>query len=120
MGFFDAVRDANQAKKVAAGGDLSALLVEGEQIEQQISLVADVFTFTNKRVIFVDGRVFSSRRAVVSIPYSKITEIAMFSGGGMTISQEIVIQVGSIQHEVKTYDPKQAVELYRALSAKMM
>ncbi|GAB3735099.1 PH domain-containing protein [Spirosoma lituiforme] len=123
MGFLDTMKEvansAAAAKQNAFNDEVNTLLLPDEKIEDTIRLFADYFVFTSRRVIFVDAKAMSSKRAIISIPYSKISEVAMSSGGMMNFSQEVAIQVGSIQHEVKLYDAKQSIELYKKLVAKI-
>ena len=116
MGFFDKL---TESASTTFNKEVEALLLPGEAVEESIKLVSDYFVFTSKRIIFVDAKFMSSKRAVISIPYSKISEVAMSTGGMMSFSQEIAIQVGSVQHEVKLYDPKQSITLYNKIVAKI-
>ena len=99
--------------------ELNTLLLDGETLEEHIQLVNDYFAFTSRRVIFVDKHPTSSRRTITSIPYSKISEVTVVSGGLLSLSNEIAIQVGNIRHEVRTHDKNKSILLYKRLVAKI-
>lgn len=47
-------------------------LIEGEEIEAVYRLVIDEICFTNKRIIFFDKTILSTKKGKVSIPYKSI------------------------------------------------
>ncbi|MBD2752018.1 PH domain-containing protein [Spirosoma validum] len=116
MGLFDKVASAAADK---FNKEVQSLLIQGETLENIMQLFEDYIAFTNKRIIFVDRKFIGSSRAIVSIPYAKISEVGMTSGGFMKFSQELAVQVGSHRHEFKVYDPKETAEVYKALVAKI-
>lgn len=123
MGLFDTLKNAaNAATDYAANSfkrEIDALLLPGEIVEDTVRLVADYFVFTSRRVIFVDAKLISSKRAIVSIPYSKISEVVMVSGGMMSFSQEVILRVGTLQHDVKLYDAQGSLDLYKKLVSRI-
>lgn len=67
-------------------------LIEGEVIEGVYRLVLDEICFTNKRIIFVDKEVLSTKKQLVSIPYHSIYYFSVEKGG-----------VFELDHEIKLY-----------------
>jgi len=116
----EAASKAAAAAEVAFRNEVETLLIPGEAIQQTIKMFEDYLAFTDKRIIFVDKKFIGSSRAIVSIPYSKITEVGMTSGGFMKFSQELAIQVGSHRHEFKVYDAKQTGDAYREIMARIL
>lgn len=56
---------------------VAGLLYPGEYLIQTVGTLLDFVALTNERMIFVDRSVFGKRKAIISIPYSKIDAISL-------------------------------------------
>lgn len=56
-------------------------LTEGEEIEAVYRLVIDEICFTNKRIIFFDKTILSTKKGKVSIPYRSIQSFVIEDEG---------------------------------------
>ncbi|MBB5174003.1 PH domain-containing protein [Texcoconibacillus texcoconensis] len=95
-------------------------LFEGEKIESTYGLMVDFVTFTSHRVIFVDRSILSkSKKVVVSIPYSKIEEIAIEKTGTLSFSNNIEISTKKETHSLNFMKGTDVMEFYRDLSRRI-
>ncbi len=94
-------------------------LVPGETLEARCRLYVDSAIFTDKRIIFLDNKVISNKRKIVSVPYGKITAIEI-EKGGLQIGQEITLVVGSKEYEMRALDAEVAKYIYEKLLTKIL
>lgn len=124
MGFFDNLEKsvaADKAKKLdKVRQEIEPLLLQGEQLESCYPLSLDFVAITNKRMLFVDKKWSSSKRAMISVPWNKVTGVAMERGGFMAFSQEVEVAVGSKSYEFKFYSPEESMEAYNAILLKVL
>jgi len=59
---------------------VAGLLYQGEFLIQTVGTALDFVALTNERIIFVDRTVFGKKKAIISIPYSKIDAITWEKG----------------------------------------
>ena len=116
MGLFDNVQQkiSDNAKK-----ELEKALPEGDTIQQFYIVKEDFCALTDKRVIFIDKKLVSSKKTLTSIPYSKINFVALKRGGFLSISKEVIIGSGGLTLEVDTWDGEQAYEIMREISKRI-
>lgn len=116
MGFF-----SNAVAKIeeAAKQEIETLLIEGEQVESFYVVKEDYCCLTNKRVIFVDKSMTSSKKSTTGIPYGNISAVGLNKGGAFSISKEVVLLIGSRQVEIDLYDTAQATEIFKTISTKI-
>ncbi|RZM28490.1 MAG: hypothetical protein EOO88_08745 [Pedobacter sp.] len=116
MGFFE-----DQLKKVEAKAtaEVSSFLLENEQMEELFMNSEDYIAFTDKRLVFVDKSLLSSKKAVHSIPYQKIITVSFLKGGAFSIAKEIEIAISGHTYEIKAYDDKKAMTIYKKLLEKL-
>lgn len=96
------------------------LLVEGEELEATVNLVFDKILITNRRIIFVDHKVLTTRRKYISIPYNRISAIEIELGGAMELSRELTIVVGSREYEIKSTSIDGITYIYNKLVQKTL
>jgi len=65
MGIFGGTKSSSDKRFLPA-------FIEGEETEAIYRLVLDEICFTNKRIIFFDKTIFSTKKGKVSIPYKSI------------------------------------------------
>jgi GRAM domain-containing protein len=77
---------------------------------------------TNKRIIFYDKAFMRKRKALVSVPYSKITMVSSIDQGrglwGAT--SELVIKTGSEEFEFEFRGGDKAQRAYRFIMAELL
>ncbi|QQK74966.1 PH domain-containing protein [Salicibibacter cibarius] len=95
-------------------------LVEDEQLLHTYGLLIDFVALTDQRVIFVEKSWVSKRSEVVSIPYSKIEEIALLKDRRMSISNPVRISTRSKDHQLNLIKGNDSVGFYRQLSRQIM
>lgn len=74
MGIFGGTK-TNTSKR------FSNTLAEGEEIEAIYRLIVDEICFTNKRIIFFDKTILSTKKGKVSIPYKHIQSFVIEDEG---------------------------------------
>jgi hypothetical protein len=119
MGFFDnmaakaaAQKDEKYQKKLAQA---QTYLIEGEEILSLFQLLNDFACVTNKRLLFVDKTFMSKKTGVVSVPLSKVTEIALLLGGAFSFTTEVEIKVGTADHSLTFLNSEVAGDFYKAM-----
>ncbi|QQK79079.1 PH domain-containing protein [Salicibibacter cibi] len=95
-------------------------LVGDEQLLHTYGLLIDFVALTDQRVIFVEKSWVSKRSEVVSIPYSKIEEIALLKDRRMSISNPVRISTRSKDHQLNLIKGNDSVGFYKQLSRQMM
>lgn len=113
---------SNIKQKAVANGQekLEPYLLPGEEVEHIFMAKEDFGVITNKRFLFMDNKMFSSKKAVTGVPFNKISSVGMEQGGFLKMGKEVLVTVGSHTTEIETYDAKEALELYKHLSAKIV
>jgi len=116
MGFLD-----DQNKKVAekARLEVNSFLLDDENLEEIFMNSEDYVAFTNKRMMFIDKSLMSSKKAVHSIPYNKLITVAYLKGGTFSLAKEIEIAISGHTYEIKAYDDKKAMSIYKKLLSKL-
>lgn len=116
MGFID---DQNKKNEAKAKAEVENFLLEGEQLEDIYMNVEDYIAFTDKRMVFVDKSLMSSKKAVHSIPYQKLITVSFLKGGTFSIAKEIEVAISGHTYEIKAYDDKKALTIYKKLLTKL-
>ncbi|MBB6451135.1 hypothetical protein HNR44_003129 [Geomicrobium halophilum] len=98
----------------------SEYLVEDEQLLQTYGLMIDFVALTNRRVIFVNKSFVSKRSEVVSIPYTKIEEIALLKDRKLAISNPVRISTRSNNHHLNLIKGNDATGFYKQLSRQIL
>jgi len=124
MGFFDNVKaaadKAEQQKRTKATDEASTFLLEGEAVTDLYFLIEDFLVLTDKRVLFVNKNIFSSKKQITTLPYSKITAINLEKGGFMTFSKELEIHVGAARYELKLWKEDDVMDIYKKISNRIL
>lgn len=128
MGFFDNVKSGLESAKsnVQQAADnmnnskISPYLLSGENVVYTKSVKEDFICLTEKRLIFVNANLLSSKKGITSIPYSKITGVSLEKGGMMSFSKNVIVWVGSKDVVIDTWSTDAALELFRLLSEKTL
>ncbi|MGO1183420.1 MAG: PH domain-containing protein [Micrococcaceae bacterium] len=86
-------------------GELTPLLVEGEQILQAFKGARDFIAFTNKRVIAVNVQgMTGKKRDYTSLPFSKVQAFSVETAGTFDLDAELDLwfsSVGKVRFEFK-------------------
>ena len=97
MGLFsgqDKTAGSAETKKFHA--NYGQLLADGEIIEVGFVVARDTFLFTNKRLILIDIQGISGKQLeYISLPYNKITQFSVKTGGSFELDAELRLWVGS-------------------------
>lgn len=124
MGFFENLEKsvaADKAKKLEkVRQEVMPMLLPDEELDSCFPLTLDFIAITNKRLLFVDKKWNSSKRAMISVPWSKVTGVLMERGGFMSFSQEVEVAVGSKAYEFKFYSPEEAMGAYNTILNKVL
>lgn len=99
---------------------LEPFIVESESIEQIYSSGMDFCAFTNKRIIFVDRKLISSKKSVTSVFYSKINFVAFQQGGTFSISKEVILGVSGNTLSIETWSTAVSQEIYREINKRIV
>lgn len=116
MGFLD---DQNKKNEAKAKEEVTSFLLEGESIEEIFLNIEDYVAFTNRRLIFIDKSLASSKKAVHSIPYQKLITVAYLRGGFFSLAKELEIAISGHTYEIKAYDNAKAMAIYKKLMGKL-
>ncbi len=116
MGFLDSITTKITEK---ANQELTKILPEGETVLKIYIVKEDFCALTEKRVVFVDKKLVSSKKTLTSVPFSKINFVALKRGGFLSISKEVIIGTGGLALEIDTYDGEQAYEIVKEISKKI-
>jgi hypothetical protein len=111
MGIFSAIND--QAKKINEE-KVRQFLFDGEILENVYALSLDFVAITNKRLIFVDSKVFTKETGVVSVPFRAIDKIAIIKDKAWALGDRIEITTRNDKYELKLL--KNGLEFYKELS----
>ena len=95
-------------------------LIEGETVEAIYLLMEDFVAMTDRRLIMVDKTFFSTKKAVVTIPYKQITSIGLAKGGFMSFSKDVAVAIGMVSFECSMYNEADVLDFYKRLSAKIL
>ncbi|QKS70006.1 PH domain-containing protein [Paenalkalicoccus suaedae] len=95
-------------------------LFEGEELHSTYGLMVDFVALTSHRVLFVDRSIMSkSRSVVVTIPFSKIEEIAIEKTGFLSFSNTIEIATKSGNHQLQFTKGSDVMGFYKELSQRI-
>lgn len=119
MGMFDNVQEKAIKAHQEAIKDVNLLLVEGETIEAVEKSIIDYICFTNKRIFVVD-KSYGSKKAIFAFAYKNITEVGLIKGGTFSFGKELIIRVGSHNHEIDFYDTHQTAKVFKLISEKTL
>lgn len=123
MGIFDKIKEKQEQLQGAVNGRLedkiAPFLTQGEQIEFSSSAKEDFVCMTDKKLIFVDGSLLSSKNTITMLPYGKISSVSLEKGGMMNFSKNVVVSYGSRAAEIDTYSKDKAMELVARLLDKI-
>lgn len=116
MGLFDNLQQkvSDNAKK-----ELEKILPETDTIDKIYIVKEDFCALTDKRVVFVDKKLVSSKKTLTSVPYSKINFVALKRGGFLSISKEVIVGSGGLTLEIDTWDGDQAYEIVKEISKRI-
>lgn len=112
-----ATAQGNMGKRIE--DELNAYLLNGETIESTFQAKEDFGCITNKRLIFMDNSLTSSKKAVIAVPFSKITYVGLSRGGFMSFSKDVIVTIGSHTTTIDTYSSETALGLFKAISEKI-
>ncbi len=117
MGFLD---NAREKLKETAKKEVDTLLITGEIVEKFYMVKEDYCALTNKRLIFIDKSFTSNRKASTGIPFSKINSVSLKKGGAFSISKEVIVTVGSKDLDIDLWDANEALEIFKAISERIV
>ncbi|QIY83390.1 PH domain-containing protein [Chryseobacterium sp. NEB161] len=128
MGFFDNVKSGLENAKATVqsaqqdynSSKVSPYLLQGENVIYTKSVKEDFICLTEKRLVFVNANLLSSKKGITSIPYNKITGVSLEKGGMMSFSKNVIVWVGSKDIVIDTWSTEAALELFRLLSEKTL
>lgn len=117
MGFLTNISEKQIAK---AKEELALILPDEEEIEKVFIVKEDYCAITPKRVILIDKKLIGTKKALVTIPYSKINYVALKRGGMFSISKEVVIGTSGHNMEVDTYNLEEAYQIAKIISERIV
>lgn len=109
MGIFGGTK-TNSSKRFAN------TLTEGEEIEAVYRLVVDEICFTNKRVIFFDKTILSTKKGKVSIPYKSIRSFVIEDEGLFDRDIEVKLLTGPGEFTLRFSKGANIVEVEQLLA----
>jgi hypothetical protein len=80
---------------------LKEFVLEGEEVYKTYGYTEDFTAITNLRIIYMDKDIIGGRKGVMSIPYSKIESVFIEKGKFFSLSNKVVIQTKSMNHEIE-------------------
>ena len=95
-------------------------LLDGENVIFSKSVKEDFICLTEKRLVFLNANLLSSKKGITSIPYSKITGVSLEKGGLMSFSKNVIVWVGSKDVVIDTWSNEAALDLFKLLSEKTL
>lgn len=124
MGFFDGIKEGMKAyssSEPQAGQmkQLQPYLLPNETVTNVYMNGNDMAALTTNRLLVLDKSIFSGKRVLLGIPFSKITAVGVGQSGTFAFSKEIEVWIGGKSHEVKVPKEEMAIELYHKLSQKI-
>jgi hypothetical protein len=76
---------------------------------------------TNKRLIFYDKAFLGRRKAMTSVPFSKLTSVSAVDEGGLIQkTSELVVKAGSETHEFEFRGADKAIEAYKYIMGELL
>ncbi len=128
MGFFDNVKNNLENAKAKVqdtannynNSKVAPYLLPEENVIYTKSVKEDFICLTEKRLVFVNANLLSSKKGITSIPYNKITGVSLEKGGMMSFSKNVIVWVGSKDIVIDTWSTEAALELFRLLSEKTL
>ncbi|MEB3215987.1 MAG: PH domain-containing protein [Nostocales cyanobacterium 94392] len=99
--------------------ELSALMIEGENIHKAFKLIRDLIVFTNKRIILIDKQGMTGKKTeFLSIPYKSIKYFSKETAGTLDLDAEIKIWISGddLPREFQFKRDNAVDEVYQILS----
>ncbi|MBE9214801.1 PH domain-containing protein [Plectonema cf. radiosum LEGE 06105] len=99
--------------------ELSALMIEGENIHKAFKLIRDLIVFTNKRIILIDKQGMTGKKTeFLSIPYKSIKYFSKETAGTLDLDAEIKIWIhgDDLPREFQFKRDNAVDEVYQILS----
>jgi|GEM_PF-5641415 len=128
MGFLEKAKEQAEAKKqeeiAKRKEEAAAFLFESEEIEHffknETFGSGDDFTcITSLRLITIDKSFLTSKKAVFSIPFSKINYVSLQKGGFLNFSKEVEFGIHNKSMSLKFFNSEKALAFHKALSEKI-
>jgi hypothetical protein len=103
MGLFSGLLgNAGEIDVAEVEQELTAILAEGEKLEQVFKLIRDMIVFTNRRLILIDKQgLTGSKKEYMSIPYRSIVRFAAETKGHFDIESELSIWLSGSDLPIK-------------------
>ncbi len=103
MGLFSGLLgNAGEVDLADVEEELSAILADGEKLEQVFKLIRDMIVFTNRRLILIDKQgITGSKKEYMSIPYRSIVRFSAETKGHFDIESELSIWLSSSELPIK-------------------
>lgn len=105
LDFTDKTFRLTQTSPDSVAGDITPLLIEGEQLFMAFKGPRDYVAFTSKRIIAVDIQGMSGKKKdFTSLPYSKVQAFSVESAGAFDRDCELELwfsSIGKIRFEFK-------------------
>lgn len=92
------------------------LLYQGEYLIQTIGSLLDFVALTNERIIFVDRNMFGRKKAIISIPYSKIDAIRLEKSSFWSRRNRLEILTRAKTYELTFYKKEYVQGFYQLLA----
>ena len=116
MGILNSLKNSVQAvNQNIRKSQTEPYLMEGENILFEEFVKEDFVCLTDKRILFVNSKILSSKKGVTSVPLSKITGVSL-EKGGMSFSKNVILWIGSKEVEIDTYDSQKALLLFNKIN----
>lgn len=109
MGIFGGTKSNNAKRFIPA-------LIEGEEVEAIYRLVLDEICFTNKRIIFFDKTIFSTKKGKVSIPYRSIHSYIIEDDGIFDRDIEVKLLTSTGEFNLKFSKGTDLIEIEKLLT----
>ena len=103
MGLFSGLLgNAGEVDLADVEEELSAILADGEKLEQVFKLIRDMIVFTNRRLILIDKQgITGSKKEYMSIPYRSIVRFSAETKGHFDIESELSIWLSGSELPIK-------------------
>lgn len=120
MGFLNNLKTSmDAANEKIKKSHTTPYLMDGETILYEEFVKEDFVCLTDKRILFVNTKILSSKKGVTSIPLSKITGVSL-EKGGMSFSKNVILWIGSKEVEIDTFDSQKALQLFNVINSRIL
>lgn len=86
--------NATEVNSKEIQSDLSAIMVDGENVIRAFKIIRDLFIFTDKRLILIDKQGLTGKKAEYhSIPYKSISHFSVETAGSFDMDAEMKIYI---------------------------